>query len=76
MHSTLLTTFNQEEVISSLLRQVSAGQGKGKLLSEIILLLTEMTIFHSTHKYLFLSMLKVILLINLPVELLVMINIQ
>ncbi|KAL5262265.1 hypothetical protein ACHWQZ_G007850 [Mnemiopsis leidyi] len=40
----------QEEIISCLLRRVSAGSGKGKLLSEIILLLTDMTVFHCTHK--------------------------
>lgn len=38
-------------MISNLLGQVLSGSGRGKLLSEIILLLTEMTVFHSTHKY-------------------------
>ena len=40
----------KEEVISSLLRLVSSGSGRAKLLSQIILLLTELTVYHQTHK--------------------------
>ena len=38
-------------MISNLLRIVSAGIGRGKLLCEVILFLTELTIFHEIHKY-------------------------